>query len=69
MEVYRISQSFFQGLPNKDKLIIFIGFQVLTAVAMNSILLGLFLDPEDGDGMFLRNVGGLSTDYTLYPRR
>jgi hypothetical protein len=31
-------------------------------------LLGLFLDPEDGGHMFLRNVGCLSTDYTaLYP--
>jgi hypothetical protein len=27
-------------------------------------LLGVFLDPEDGGDMFLRNVGGLSTDYT-----
>jgi hypothetical protein len=33
-------------------------------------LLGFFFDPEDGENMFLRNVGGLSTDYTaLYPRR
>jgi hypothetical protein len=32
-------------------------------------LLGLFLDPKNGD-IFLRNVGWLSTDYTvLYPRR
>jgi hypothetical protein len=31
---------------------------------------GLFFDPEDGGDMFLRNVGWLSTDYTvLYPRR
>jgi hypothetical protein len=27
-------------------------------------LLGLFFDPEDGGDMFLRNVGGISTDYT-----
>jgi hypothetical protein len=33
-------------------------------------LLGLFLNPEDGGDMFLRNVSRLSTDYTaLYPRR
>jgi hypothetical protein len=33
------------------------------------ILLGLF-DPEDGDDMFLRKFGSLSTDYTaLYSRR
>jgi hypothetical protein len=33
-------------------------------------LLGLLLNPEDEGGMFLRNVGSLSTDYTLlYPRR
>jgi hypothetical protein len=33
-------------------------------------LLFLFFDPEDGGDMFLRNVGGLSTDYTaLYPGR
>jgi hypothetical protein len=35
-----------------------------------SLLLGLFFDPEDGDDIFLRNVGWLSTDYTaLYHRR
>jgi hypothetical protein len=34
------------------------------------ILLGLFFDTEDGDDMFLRNVGWLLTDYTaLCPRR
>jgi hypothetical protein len=27
-------------------------------------LLGLFFNPEDGDEIFLRNVGWLSTDYT-----
>jgi hypothetical protein len=33
-------------------------------------LLGLFLDPENGSDMFLRNVAWLSMDYTtLYPRR
>jgi hypothetical protein len=33
-------------------------------------LLGLFFDPEDEGHMFLRNVGWLSTDYTmLYSRR
>jgi hypothetical protein len=32
-------------------------------------LLGLFFDPENGGGMFLRNVG-FSPDYTeLQPRR
>jgi hypothetical protein len=35
----------------------------------SAILLGLFLDPEEGGDMFLRNVGRLSTDYNaLYPR-
>jgi hypothetical protein len=30
----------------------------------------MFFDPEDEGDMFLRNVGGLSKDYTvLYPRR
>jgi hypothetical protein len=28
-----------------------------------SFLLGLLFDPEDGDDMFLRNIGWLSTDY------
>jgi hypothetical protein len=33
-------------------------------------LLGLFFDPDDGDNMFLRNIGWHSTDYmALYPRR
>jgi hypothetical protein len=32
-------------------------------------LLGLFFDPEDGGDMFLRNVGELSTECTLYRRR
>jgi hypothetical protein len=33
-------------------------------------LLGLFLNPEEGGGIFLRNVGLLSTDYmALHPRR
>jgi hypothetical protein len=33
-------------------------------------LLGLFFDPEDGGGVFFRNVGSFSTDYSaLYPRR
>jgi hypothetical protein len=33
-------------------------------------LLGLFFDPEDGNEMFFRKVGCLSTDYIgLYPRR
>jgi hypothetical protein len=32
--------------------------------------LGLLFNPEDGGVMFLRNVGGLSTDYTvLYPTK
>jgi hypothetical protein len=32
--------------------------------------LSLFFDPEDGGDIFLRNVGGHSTDYTAYyPRR
>jgi hypothetical protein len=33
-------------------------------------LLGLFIDPEYGGDMLLRNVGWLSTDYAvLYPKR
>jgi hypothetical protein len=32
-------------------------------------LVGLLLDADDGSDMFLRNVGLLSLDYTLYPRR
>jgi hypothetical protein len=32
-------------------------------------LLRLFFDPENGCDMFLRNVGGFSTEYTaLYPK-
>jgi hypothetical protein len=32
-------------------------------------MLGLFFVPDDGNGMFLRNVGSLSTVYTsLYSR-
>jgi hypothetical protein len=35
----------------------------------DSLLLGLFLDPEEEGDMFLRNVDWLSADYTaLYPR-
>jgi hypothetical protein len=34
------------------------------------VLAEIFFDPEDGDDMFLRNVGCISTDYTAsYPRR
>jgi hypothetical protein len=33
-------------------------------------IVGLFLDPEDGSNILLRNVGLLSTDYVaLSPRR
>jgi hypothetical protein len=33
-------------------------------------MLGLFFDPEDSGDMFLQNVGGISTNYTVvYPRR
>jgi hypothetical protein len=33
-------------------------------------LLSLFFDPEDGDGIFLRNIGSLSQDYlAFYPRK
>jgi hypothetical protein len=33
-------------------------------------LLGLFLNPEDGSDMFLRNAGWLLSEYmALYPRR
>lgn len=56
MKVYRTSQSFSQGLPSKGKLIVCIGFEVHTAVVMNSILLGSFLDPE-GRRHVSRNLG------------
>jgi hypothetical protein len=37
--------------------------------AHSNFLFGLFFDPEDRSDMFLRNVGGLPTDYTtLYQR-
>jgi hypothetical protein len=29
-----------------------------------TLMLGLFFDPEDGDCMFLRNLGWFSADYT-----
>jgi hypothetical protein len=36
----------------------------------STFLLALFFNPEDGDDMFLQNVGWLSTAYmVLYPRR
>jgi hypothetical protein len=32
-------------------------------------MLGILFDPEDGDDMFLRNAGLISTDYMApYPR-
>jgi hypothetical protein len=37
---------------------------------LSRLFLDLFFVPEDGGGMFLRNVGWLSANYTaLYPRR
>jgi Na+/glutamate symporter len=37
---------------------------------LHAVLLGLLSSSEDGDDIFLRNVGGISTDYTAsYPRR
>jgi hypothetical protein len=44
--------------------------RALLATCFHSgFLLGLFFDPEHEGDMFLRNVGWLSTDYTvLYPR-
>jgi hypothetical protein len=36
----------------------------------SGLLPGLFFCPEDGGGMFLRNIDLLSTDYSaLYPGR
>jgi hypothetical protein len=33
-------------------------------------MLGLLINPKDGGDIFLRNVGGLKTDYTaLYPQK
>jgi hypothetical protein len=41
-----------------------------TGYASCCFLLGLFVDPEDGGNMFLRNVSWLPADYTaLHPRR
>jgi hypothetical protein len=43
---------------------------LLAACFQADFLFGLFIDPEDGDGMFLRNVGWLSTEHmVLYSRR
>jgi hypothetical protein len=37
---------------------------------INNNSLGLLFDPENGGGMFIRNVGPLSKDYmVLHPRR
>jgi hypothetical protein len=38
---------------------------VLSTSFLVAFLLGLFMDPEYGGKMFLRNVGSLSTDYTM----
>jgi hypothetical protein len=45
--------------------------QALLVICFDAgFLPGLYFYPEDGGDMFLRNVGGLSTDYmALYPRR
>jgi hypothetical protein len=46
-----------------------VGKQVASRAFHAGFLLGLFFDPEDGDGMFLQNVSSLSMDYmALYPR-
>jgi hypothetical protein len=43
---------------------------IFTTCFNAGILACLFFDPEDGDDMFLPNLGSLSTDYTAsYPRR
>jgi hypothetical protein len=40
------------------------------ANCLTVLLLGLLLNPEDEDGMFLWNFGRYSTNYAeLYPRR
>jgi hypothetical protein len=57
----------------------YVGYEVLTAVFMKStifwdmtlciLLLGFLFDLEDGDDMFLQNVGWLSMAYiVLYPK-
>jgi hypothetical protein len=47
--------------------IILLGYDVPCFHA--SILLSLFFDPEDGDNIFLQNVGWLSREYmALYPK-
>jgi hypothetical protein len=44
--------------------------QAATFCLHTGLLLGLFINPEDGGDMFLQKVGWLSTDYiALYPRR
>jgi hypothetical protein len=32
----------------------------------SKLFLGLLFDPEDGDSLFLRNIGEIQTDYTAY---
>jgi hypothetical protein len=39
-------------------------FRVCLPPAYLLVLAEIFLDPEDGGDMFLRNVGCISTDYT-----
>jgi hypothetical protein len=39
------------------------------AESIGGFLLGVLFDPEDGGGIFLRNVGSLSPDYKALYRR
>jgi hypothetical protein len=42
-----------------------LAYITLLAISYNAdFLLGFSFDPEDGGGIFVRNIGWLSTDYT-----
>jgi hypothetical protein len=46
------------------------GYAEFRCISECCLLLVLYFDPEDGGGIFLRNIGSLSKHYVhLYPRR